>query len=255
MKEIVKNYHLHFNDEFTVSNVFEFCYKMLHEKFRNEYFYKNTIANKILKAGKSSRNSTMFTEFRVGGCKADCVIVNGIATCYEIKTEYDNLTKLNTQIKEYTKVFDKINVVVPDKYVQAVCEKVPIYIGVIQMTRTGSLRVVRAAMLIRTRLDTELLMRSLRRNEYIGLAKALIGYAPVAENTEIFRECGRLIAVSDDEKIRKCFRSVMKKTRALDANLIALLPSFLTMAAVESNLSYNARINFLKNIDAILNKD
>lgn len=35
--------------------------------------------------------AVMLSEFRVGANKADCVILNGLSTCYEIKTELDNL--------------------------------------------------------------------------------------------------------------------------------------------------------------------
>jgi hypothetical protein len=255
VRKIAESYHDCFNGKFTVSNVFDFCYRILYEEFRNEYFYKNTLANKILRSGQISDTATMFTEFRVGACKADCVIVNGITTCYEIKTEYDNLSKLRTQINAYLKLFDKVNVVVSERYIDAVRDNVPVEVGIILLSRKGALRVVRPALLLQTPLDTDLLMRSLRREEYVSLTKAVVGHSPNVQNTEIFRECGKLIGLADNKTVRKQFRTVMRRTRGLDRSFLSYLPDSLTIAGVESTLSRSAKIRFVQNLDSILCKD
>ena len=252
---VAKCYQDKFNDTFTVGSVFDFCYSILHKEYRNEYFYKNTIANKILIGRHSAGRSTMFTEFRVGANKADCVIVNGITTCYEIKTDYDNLARLKSQVNSYLKIFDKVNVVVSDKYLASVLESIPHDVGIILLSRRGALREIRAATLIQTPLDTEILMRSLRRDEYVGITKALMGYSPEVNNTEIFRKCSRLIASSDNKKVRQEFRKVIKTTRALDKDFISSLPTSLIVAGLEYSLTRSARVGLIKNMDSILRKE
>ena len=53
------------------------------------------------------QNSTLINEFRVCNSKADIAIINGKSTVYEIKSKYDSLDRLESQIADYKKVFDK----------------------------------------------------------------------------------------------------------------------------------------------------
>lgn len=252
VEKIAKNYQEHFGDQFTVGNVFDFCYKILKEEFRNEYFYKNTIARKVFNSRRAAVSGTLFTEFRVGGSKADCVVVNDVASCYEIKTDYDNLAKLKSQLEAYLGIFDKVNAVVSAKYIDAVSSTVPAAVGIILLTEKDALRVIRPATLIQDSLDTNLLMRSLRRDEYVSLANAVAGYSPSPRNTEIFGECRSLIECADPGKVRKEFRRVIKRTRALDKSFISSLPSSLMIAGVESSLTRSERIRLVQNVDSIL---
>ena len=77
----------------SVVDVFEQTYKQLSKCYRHEYYFKNTIANKRLLGSHSLNTATMLSEFRVGRNIADCVILNGQSTCYEIKTEFGKNTK------------------------------------------------------------------------------------------------------------------------------------------------------------------
>jgi hypothetical protein len=197
----------------------------------------------------------MFTEFRVGSSKADCVIVNGVSTCYEIKTDYDNLGRLKSQVDSYLRIFDKVNVVVSDKYMAAVLEVVPSEVGVILLNKRGALREVRAALLIQTPIDVEVLMRSLRREEYVSLVKALFGVSPSVSNTEIFRECERLLVSANNERVREEFRKVIRRTRALDKDFILSLPTSLVVAGVEFDLTRRARVRLVENMSSILSKE
>lgn len=253
--QVAKCYQDSFDDVFTVGSVFDFCYGLLCKKYRNEYYYKNAIAKKILVGRHSVSSSTMFTEFRVGASKADCVIVNGISTCYEIKTDYDNLGRLRSQVDSYLKIFDKVNVVVSEKYLNAVFHAVPEVVGVILLNKRGSFREVRSAQLINGPIDIGVLMRSLRRKEYVSLVESLFGVAPDVSNTEIFRECERLLASATNERVRTEFRKVIRRTRALDKDFILSLPTSLFVAGVESGLTRKARVCLVENMSSILSKE
>lgn len=252
---VAKCYQDSFEDVFTVGSVFDFCYGLLCKQYRNEYYYKNAIANKILVGRHSVNTSTMFTEFRVGTSKADCVIVNGISTCYEIKTDYDNLGRLKSQMHSYLKIFDKVNVVVSDKYMAAVLDAVPKEVGVILLNKRGAFREVRSASLIQTPIDVSVLMRSLRREEYVSLVKSLFGGLPAISNTEIFRECERLLVSASNDRVREEFRKVIRRTRALDKDFILSLPASLVVAGVEFGLTRKARVCLVDNMSSILSKE
>ncbi|MFL7962817.1 sce7726 family protein [Pseudomonas kielensis] len=253
--EVAKCYQDSFGDLFTVGSVFDFCYSLLCKDYRNEYYYKNAIAKKILVGRHSVNNSTMFTEFRVGSSKADCVIVNGVSTCYEIKTDYDNLGRLRSQVDSYLKIFDKVNVVISDKYINSVLQAVPEEIGVILLSKRGALREVRSAQLIGSPIDSGVLMRSLRREEYVSLVESLFGFIPEVSNTEIFRECERLIKSASNERVRTEFRKIIRRTRALDKDFILSLPASLFVAGVESGLARKAKIGLVKNMSSIISKE
>ncbi|MGA9700684.1 sce7726 family protein [Pseudomonas sp.] len=252
---VAKCYQDSFDDTFTVASVFEFCYHLLCREYRNEYYYKNSIAKKILLGRHSINSSTMLTEFRVGANKADCVIVNGISTCYEIKTDYDNLTRLKPQIDSYLKIFDKVNVVVSKKNLTSVLHTAPEEVGVILLNKSGTFREMRSAQLTGAQIDVRVLMRSLRRDEYVGLTESLFGSAPNVSNTEIFRECERLLTSAANEKIRTEFRKIIRQTRALDKDFILSLPTSLIAAGVEFGSTRKARAGLVENMNSILSKE
>lgn len=256
VSEVAKCYQDSFEEAFTVGSVFEFCYGLLCKNYRNEYYYKNAIANKIFVGRRSIVSSTtMFTEFRVGASKADCVIVDGLVTCYEIKTDYDNLGRLRSQITSYLKIFDKVNVVVSDKYLSSVLKVLPPEVGVLLLSKRGGLREIRAATLVSEKIDIYVLMRSLRRGEYLGLVEALYGVTPDVSNTELFRVCEGLVLSADHEKVRREFRNVVRRSRALDKVFILSLPFSLVVAGVALDLTRKARVSLLENIDLTLTKE
>lgn len=252
---VAKCYQDSFDDTFTVASVFDFCYGLLRREYRNEYYYKNSIAKKILLGRHSINSSTMLTEFRVGANKADCVIINGISTCYEIKTDYDNLTRLKSQIDSYLKIFDKVNVVVSKKNLTSVLHTAPEEVGVILLNKSGTFREMRPAKLTDAQIDVRVLMRSLRREEYVGLTESVLGATPNVANTEIFRECERLLTSAANEKIRTEFRKIIRQTRALDKDFILSLPTSLLAAGVEFGTSRKARIGLVENMNSVLSKE
>jgi hypothetical protein len=74
----------------SVRNAISVAYRHLNEHYRSEYYYKNTIANKLLIERHDLNQTTLINEFRIGGSIADLVMVNGVNTVYEIKTELDS---------------------------------------------------------------------------------------------------------------------------------------------------------------------
>ena len=76
-------------------------YNVLREGYRNEYYYKNTLLNKLLLGIHSVNTTTALTEIPIAKSKADFVLINGKAVVYEIKTELDNFDRLENQINDY----------------------------------------------------------------------------------------------------------------------------------------------------------
>lgn len=70
-------------------------------------------------------------EFNVGNSRLDFGRINGFSYAYEIKTELDNINRLESQINDYTTVFDFINVVVHPKHLSKVRKILPRFVGII----------------------------------------------------------------------------------------------------------------------------
>ena len=126
-----------------LKNFFDWIYDFLFKYYRNEYIYKNVIANKILLGKHSLNTSHMLTEFRVGRCKADAVVVNGTSTVYEIKSEFDSFTRLENQIQAYLEIFDHINVITSASQANKLDSILPGKAGILVLTNRNTITTIR----------------------------------------------------------------------------------------------------------------
>ena len=98
----------------SLSTWFDFFYNLLFKQYRCEYVYKNTIATKLFLSRHSLQNSFMTDEIRSASSRADVAILNGTSTVYEIKSHYDSFDRLDGQLLDYKRVFDRICIVTTD---------------------------------------------------------------------------------------------------------------------------------------------
>lgn len=91
------------------------AYKILSKFHRNEYFYLNTLLNKLLLGKHSVKTATALTQIPIAKSKADFILINGKAVVYEIKTELDSFNRLKTQLNDYYKAFNSVCVVTSEK--------------------------------------------------------------------------------------------------------------------------------------------
>ena len=109
-------------DDATIGEAISEIYHFMNYEYRNEYYYKNTILNQLLIRKHDLYNTAALTELPIGDSKADFIMINGRGVVYEIKTDLDNLIRLENQIKDYYKVFSYIYVVVGNKQLPHVKE-------------------------------------------------------------------------------------------------------------------------------------
>ncbi|WP_209328300.1 sce7726 family protein [Pseudoalteromonas sp. PA2MD11] len=212
-----------------LSEFFEFAYKALSKIYRNEYLYKNAIANKILLGRHSINTAAMLSEFRIANSKADAVILNGTSHIYEIKTELDSLERLEQQISDYLKFAEFVSVVADGKHISKLENFLPEYVGLIEFTIRDTLKVHRKAISNVANLDLAVMFDSLRKDEYISVISTYYGYVPKAPNTLIYKECKTLFL---NIPLHKAHSLVLKtlKLRAnnkLDKNFVLKAPKSL----------------------------
>lgn len=232
---------------FTPADVYEVCYKDLSKNYRFEYFFKNVVANKIALGRHKLSTATLVSEFRVENNKADCVILNGNSTCYEIKTDLDNFSRLDDQLNAYEKIFDKTFVVIAEAHREYALKNVNDSVGLIVLTERNVLSEVRSARLVRNKIDPTVLIRSLRQSEYFSMACQVEDVPRGLSNTEIFSWCESVFLKADADLLRSIFCKTLKDTRRSNRDFALALPRTLLMASLSVKLS-NAKKNNLMRV-------
>ncbi|WP_345808905.1 sce7726 family protein [Bacillus safensis] len=86
----------------------EFTNQFLVHYYPNEISVKSTFINNIL--SKTSNHVSIF-ELNVGNSRLDLCKINRFSTAFEIKTELDTPKRLNKQMEDYFKVFERVYVI------------------------------------------------------------------------------------------------------------------------------------------------
>jgi hypothetical protein len=190
---------------------FDLVYAHLFRSYRNEYIYKNVIAQKILLGVHSLTTTCMLTEFRAGECKADTVLLNGTSTVYEIKSAYDSMERLTRQIAAYRQVFDKINVITSVSQAEKVAGVVKEDIGLLVLTDRNTIHTVRAPSSLKHAAQSAVIFDSLRRNEYEQIIKSHLGTVPDVSNGRMYQACRDLFRTLSPEVAHDAMVAVLKK--------------------------------------------
>jgi len=224
--------------DMTVRDFLEWLYSNMSCNYRNEYVYKNAIANKILLGKHSLNTSYMLTEFRVENCRADVVILNGTSNVYEIKSEYDSLDRIQNQVESYMKMFDMVNVITSYSQIDKVSSGLPIEVGLLELTRNYTIKTVREAASLKNRVKPEVIFDSLRKSEYLKIIKRLFGFVPDVPNTRIYGECRDLFCrlspeVAHDEMVKVIS---MRGNNKILKDIIFDIPQSLRAYIVDSSI-------------------
>lgn len=170
-------------------------YNILKKKYRNEYYYKNTLLNKLLLGVHSLNTTTALTELPVADCKADFILINGKAVVYEIKTELDNFDRLEKQIHNYYKAFDHVAVVSYKESLNDLRERIALMnkpVGIYVLQRRGTISTIEKPKRYRKDLDLGVLFGILRKNEYEKIILDHYGYLPEVSEFKYYSECKEL---------------------------------------------------------------
>lgn len=246
-KELLK---VDIDDDISLCAVFDRVYSLISKHYRYEYFFKNTIANKLLLGKHSLNTATLLSEFRVGKNIADCVLINGVSTCYEIKTEYDSLARLDEQLNAYCQLFDRVYVIIDERFINDILSKTPKHVGIIKLTKKNTLSTIREAEDLTSRdISIDFIMNSLRSNEYIELTNRLSGFTPDVGNIHMHSACKKLIEQAPLDLVRDQYRNILKYSRKNNSFLLNSLPKSL----VNVGISYSLPIGLQRNLLSILN--
>lgn len=173
----------------TIADVLKDGFDVLLRDYRNEYVYKNLIAQQLMLERHEVGEAVMLTEFAAYDSYADLVILNGTSTVYEIKSELDNYSRLEKQLRDYLKIFEKVNVVTHHSCSDTLCRRLPQEVGVITLNDAGKLVTVREPQGGLEKLSSLAMFYSLRKAEYEAVLMTADGQLPREITFSLRRAC------------------------------------------------------------------
>lgn len=178
-------------------------YAFMGKEYRTEYLYKNTMLNKLLFAKHDYKKTVALTELPIDKSKADFVMINGKGVVYEIKTELDNLDRIESQIQDYYKAFKEVIVVTYEDNIEKVIYSVPQTVGIVSLTKRQALKTVRDAEIVDEFLEYSTIFKILRKKEYEKILLDNELKLPDVNQFAYYKECSNLIKKIEINKLQK----------------------------------------------------
>jgi hypothetical protein len=191
-------------------DVFESCYAYLHATWRGEYVYKNTLALEFCRMQSQHADSAYTQEFRALTSIADVVMVGDTTVAYEIKSEYDSFDRLDCQLADYSKVFGKVNLVVPKSKLIEAFERAPDHVGIIELCDDMSLDMHRDAQDNTANTQNWCIFSCLRKAEYQHVIQDHFGELPASRQSSLWRKCQELFEALPVEVAQAYFTQALK---------------------------------------------
>jgi len=224
-------------------------YRVLENDYRNEYYYKNTLLNKLLLGVHKPTTTSALTELPVGRSKADFVLINGKAVVYEIKTELDNLSRLRSQIGDYFKAFTYVTVVTCESNsntLKMMFEDSPV--GIYILTKDGKINRLKEPQEFCENLDLQVMFKTLRKSEYESVLMNSFGYLPNASQFNYYRSCKEIFCKIEKRNAHILFKEQLKKRTQINIKLYSEVPyelKFLTYFSGFKDSDYEKLSGFL----------
>ncbi|MDQ0017155.1 hypothetical protein J2W23_005564 [Variovorax boronicumulans] len=225
--------------KFTVGEFFAEAFKIIESHYRNEYFFKAAITNRIVFGRHSPRTCSLSVELPVGNSIVDLAIFNGTSTAYEIKTKLDSPRRLITQTPDYLRVFDRVFLVTAPElstYYADVCDK---RVGILALNHSGSLRMIREASSNTESLDARSMFRVLRRSEYQPALEKYLHRPIDRPNGLIASHCEKLFESIPKSDAHAIYLAAMRArfTKQSFVDFISTLPSHLRVLGYATPLN------------------
>lgn len=167
-------------------------YKFMSKSYRNEYFYQNTLLNKLLLGKHSINTTTALTQIPISKSKADFILINGKAVVYEIKTELDTFERLHSQLRDYFKAFNHVCVVTSESHYDraiSMLKDTPVGIYVLTSHNTISQKLRKEPTEDNSHLDYTAIFKVLHKREYENILLQYFNELPITSQAFYYGEC------------------------------------------------------------------
>jgi hypothetical protein len=204
-----------------IRHIIDEFYELLKMNYSIEYVIKNTIFNDLVIMNRLEE-TVLLDEFRIENSIADLVILNGETQVCEIKTSFDDLTKLHKQIQDYRKFAEKVWVFstpVHECSLRRMFKDTSIGVKIID--EQGIFTEIKSAEYNNQFFSHEALFKVLHKSEYINIVRDCFGFQPEVPNTMIYRECFNLVRKIDVSEFQQMVISKLKARSVVKQDLIA----------------------------------
>lgn len=246
---IVRRYKINVNEGMTNEEVISEIYSYLDHQYRNEYFYKNTLLNKLIVNVHRLRTTVALTEVPIAKSKADFIMINGKAVVYEIKTELDTFDRLKSQIADYYKAFDHVCVVTSLEQSEILMKEVENSpLGIYVLSKRNTIQRIKEPQEYRERLDLQYIFKILNKPEYEQLLLRLGDTLPNVTPINYYRACQKLFYKHGIDEVYPLFLKTLKSRNRIDVVDFKAVPyalRFLAYFAKYRNAEYQELDAFL----------
>lgn len=120
---------------------------VLSNQFINDLFLRYYVCERVVKYYLIKKligltDDIVAFEMSVGDSRIDVCRINGGSYAYEIKTQYDSFDRLENQMRDYLKAFEKVYVVVPYTRVSSIQSFIPCECGIISYRQASNYELV-----------------------------------------------------------------------------------------------------------------
>lgn len=201
------------------------AYSLMCSGYRTEYFYKNLITSNLFVGRHKATNSVLIHEFRIGSSIADTVLINGKGTVYEVKTEFDDPSKLRGQLENYYKAFPFANVVVPEglqNLYRNLLADTPA--GLITVASRGRLSMIKKPEMKLDALSSETIYRTLRQRDVQSILEDTQGGYPKVPNGVRFEAYFEALSNLSTYELQQQMQKQLKRRAPHQARALLLEP-------------------------------
>lgn len=221
-------------------------YSHLGKSYRNEYYYTNTLLNKLITGIHSVNTTTALSQIRVADHIADFVMINGEGRVYEIKSDLDNFDRLNDQLSDYFKAFSKVSVLAAEherEHVEIVLDKLGemgsatgIYV-LSDKDTIFSKNSIREPKEYNEQLDYRSIFTLLRKQEYQNVIMKYFHELPDVAPVFHFRTCLEMFSQIPILEAQKLALAELKKRNKIKKSEFDSIPKELKSVVYFSGLS------------------
>lgn len=255
---VVKRYIVDPEDK-TYGELFSEIYLHLGKENRNEYYYTNTLLDKLLVGIHSVNTTTALSQVRINQHIADFVMINGTGRVYEIKSDLDNFDRLLDQVRDYYKAFSYVSVLTTIRDFEKLSnlvsqmgdigDNVGIY-TLNQKNKFFSKKYKREPKEFNDLLSHGSIFKILRKQEYENIIKSYYSIVPETTPVTHFRIYLELFQKIPILEAQKYAFVELKRRNKIEKTVFESIPIEMKSVIYFSNLS-----KYALNIDALLKKE
>lgn len=223
---IVREY-LNVADYYTNFDLINEIYHLLSKQYRNEYFYENTLLNKLLFGVHSPNTSTALSQISISESKADFILINGRATVFEIKTELDSFYRLESQLKNYYKAFKYVVVATSEDQfdeLYRLLKDTPVGINVITKENTISRKLRKEPKAMSSELNHKVVFDMLHKDEFENIIYKHFNQLPHVAPAYYYDKCFTMFREISMQDIQEDMLIEMKKRKSISIEKFKKIP-------------------------------